>query len=226
MRPAVKQERLGGVPDDIRDLSFRIQASTLPVDHAEALSGAVLEILPWIREQPDAAIHLIHTPESGHGWNRPTDASGEHVYLSRRARLTLRLPKHRLAEARRLTQQSLDISGHTVKIGEATVKPLTAATTLLSRRVVCGAQEPEESFLARLAEQIEVMLTQAPAILCGRMSVLEFTTQKIFTRSVMLAELGGEESIRLQQKPLGPGRLYGCGLFVPYKSIAALNGSG
>lgn len=221
-----QQEELAGIPDDVQDLSFRIQASTLPVDHAEALSDAVLDSLPWIRSEPSAAIHLIHSPESGHGWNRPTDSSGKCIYLSRRARLTLRLPKHRLADARRLTQQSLDISGHMVKIGEATAKPLPAATTLLSHRVVCDEQEPEESFVAKLADQIEVVVTKLPTIMCGRIGVLEFTAKRIFTRSVMLADLGVEDSVRLQQKALGPGRLYGCGLFVPYKSIASLDQRG
>ena len=226
MRPVAPHEGRAGVPDDIQDLSFRIQASTLPVDHAEALSAAVLDSLPWIREEPGAAIHLIHTPESGHGWNRPTDSSGEYVYLSRRARLTLRLPKHRLADARQLTQRCLDISGHILKIGEATAKPLTAATTLLSRRVVCDEEEPEELFVTRLADQIQVTVTKTPAILCGRIGVLELTTGKIFTRSVVVAKLEVQDSILLQQKPLGAGRLYGCGLFVPYKEITTSHESG
>lgn len=226
MHRVAQQERLAGIPDDIQDLSFRIQAGTLPVDHAEALSRAVLDSLPWVRDEPAAAIHLIHSPESGHGWNRPTDSTGAYIYISRRARLTLRLPKERIADARRLTQQSLDISGHTVKIGEATAKPLAPATTLLSRRVVCDEHESEESFVARLSDQIEVAVGKAPTILCGRTGVLEFSTETISTRSVMLAELRMEDSVRLQQKPLGPGRLFGCGLFLPYKSIAPLNETG
>lgn len=222
----VNASRLMSCPDDIQDLSFRIEARTLPVDHAEALSGAVLDRLPWMRDESSAALHLIHSPESGHGWNRPTDPGGEHIYVSRRARLMLRLPQHRLDDARRLTDQSLDVSGHIVKIGNATPKPLIAAATLLSRRVVCDARESEQSFVATLADSLALVAAKAPTILCGRLSVLRFAEEEIFVRSVMLADLDIEDSIRLQQKALGPGRLFGCGLFLPHKSTAPLNEPG
>ena len=221
-----EQEGLDVIPDDIQDLSFRIDARTLPVDHAEALSTAVLDWLPWMRDDSSAAIQLIHSPESGHGWNRPTDPGGEHIYVSRRARLMLRLPKQRLDDARRLTDQSLDISGHTVKIGKATSKLLVPTATLLSRRVVCDAQESEQSFVASLADSLAPVTTKAPTILCGRLGALKFAEEEIFVRSVMLADLDAEDSIRLQQKALGRGRLFGCGLFLPHKSTAPLNESG
>jgi CRISPR/Cas system CSM-associated protein Csm4 (group 5 of RAMP superfamily) len=35
----------------------------------------------------------------------------------------------------------------------------------------------------------------------------------------MLADLAVEESVRLQQRGLGPGRTLGCGLFLPHKDI-------
>jgi hypothetical protein len=35
----------------------------------------------------------------------------------------------------------------------------------------------------------------------------------------MLADLTAEESLRLQQHGLGPGRYFGCGLFIPCKGI-------
>ena len=35
----------------------------------------------------------------------------------------------------------------------------------------------------------------------------------------MVAELGAEESLAVQCHGIGPGRLLGCGLFVPHKDI-------
>jgi len=35
----------------------------------------------------------------------------------------------------------------------------------------------------------------------------------------MIADLEVEESLRLQQKGLGPYRYLGCGLFIPHKGI-------
>ena len=39
----------------------------------------------------------------------------------------------------------------------------------------------------------------------------------------MLADLSADESLRLQQFGLGPYRYIGCGLFIPYKGIKAVN---
>ena len=46
--------------------------------------------------------------------------------------------------------------------------------------------------------------------------------QEMTTFSMMLHGLGPEQSLRLQQRGLGPHRLLGCGLFVPHKSAAAV----
>ena len=40
------------VPDLIQDITFRIEAKTIPLDHASALSDAVLNRLPWLRDEP------------------------------------------------------------------------------------------------------------------------------------------------------------------------------
>ncbi|MDH3609566.1 MAG: hypothetical protein OEQ24_10045 [Gammaproteobacteria bacterium] len=44
----------------------------------------------------------------------------------------------------------------------------------------------------------------------------------MFTRSLMIDGLKIEESIYLQQRGLGEGRLVGCGLFMPHKGIEAV----
>ena len=44
----------------------------------------------------------------------------------------------------------------------------------------------------------------------------------VMTRSLMLAELQPEESIRLQEDGLGPLRHMGCGIFIPHKGIEAV----
>jgi CRISPR/Cas system CSM-associated protein Csm4 (group 5 of RAMP superfamily) len=49
--------------------------------------------------------------------------------------------------------------------------------------------------------------------------VIATPDRKIQARSLMLADLAVEESVRLQQRGLGPGRTLGCGLFLPHKDI-------
>ncbi len=61
------------VPDNVVDLSFKVQCKQLPLDHAHALSQTIQQALPWFAEEPQAGIHLIHGAESGNGWIRPQD---------------------------------------------------------------------------------------------------------------------------------------------------------
>ncbi|MBV5275414.1 MAG: type I-MYXAN CRISPR-associated protein Cas6/Cmx6, partial [Lamprocystis purpurea] len=44
----------------------------------------------------------------------------------------------------------------------------------------------------------------------------------ITTRSLLLAGLKPDESLRLQQQGLGLHRLMGCGIFIPHKGIDAV----
>ena len=81
------------VPDDVVDLSFRIDCAQLPPDHAWLLYRALERALPWLQQEPRAAVHSIFGAASGNGWVRPADVPGELLQLSRRTRLSLRLPK-------------------------------------------------------------------------------------------------------------------------------------
>ena len=44
-----------------------------------------------------------------------------------------------------------------------------------------------------------------------------------YTRSLMLAGLSKQDSITLQDVGIGRGRVFGCGIFLPYKSIDAVD---
>lgn len=207
------------IPDDIQDLAFRMQARCLPVDHAYALSRAITDVLPWLENEPDAGIHLIHVAESGNGWYRPADSARELLQVSRRTRLRLRLPKTRLDDARALTGHHLDIGGYEMIVGDAAARALSAHTTLFSRHVVVEAAQSEAEFVERCVEQLRAMGIKVRKLLCGRQSAFEFPEQRMLVRSLMLAELEPEESVLLQQRGLGPGRTIGCGLFIPHKGI-------
>ena len=86
------------VPDTVVDAVFSISCRSLPVDHAYALSQAIQAGLPWFAAEARAGLHLIHGADSGSGWMRPEDPNAL-LQLSRRTRLMLRLPRHRLGDA-------------------------------------------------------------------------------------------------------------------------------
>lgn len=212
-------ETSAGIPDAIVDLAFRIDCRTLPVDHAYRLSQAVQAALPWFAGESAAGLHLIHGADSGNGWYRPEGGSEDLLYLSRRTRFVLRLPRERVDDARALSGQVLDIDGHKLELGEASVRPLAHNTTIYARYVVGRAEDSEAEFLDRVAGELRAMGIRFKKVLCGRSHTLATPDGELFTRSVMLADLRLEDSIKLQQLGLGTNRKLGCGLFIPHKSL-------
>ena len=43
---------------------------------------------------------------------------------------------------------------------------------------------------------------------------------KIFVKTLLITDLEKKDSIKIQQLGIGIGKLYGCGIFLPHKSIA------
>ena len=219
-----KQEDKGyQIPDDIVDLSFAIQCKMLPLDHAYALSQALQIALPWIADDEAAGVHLIHGAESGNGWYRPQDATGALLHLSRRTRMMLRVPKHRIEEARALEGMVLDVAGNRLDVGEAAVKPLSAMSTLFARHVVMSEPSMSEAaFLEQVVAEVSTLGIRVNKILCGKAHDLNTPDGAVHTQSVMIADLEPEPAVVLQQKGIGPGRKMGCGLFLPHKGIKAV----
>ena len=207
------------VPDDIVDLAFRINCPRLPLDHAHSLSSELLRELPWLGEEEHAGVHLIHGAASGNGWYRPAETANALLHLSRRARMRLRLPRHRIDDARELTGKTLDINGHLLAVGNSEVLRLNALPTLFSRYVITREAVAEEEFLEQTLAGLKALDIECRKMLCGITHTFGFPEGPVFTRSLMVAELTPEHSIRLQQVGLGGGRKIGCGLFIPHKGI-------
>ncbi len=213
------------VPDTIVDVVFNIECRALPVEHTHALSSALRAALPWLDDEEDAGIHMIHGAESGNGWMRPDASQGDALlYLSRRTKLELRVPKERVDDTRALIGTTLEVGEHPLKVGEAQVRLLSNITTLFSRYVVDDVQQDEESFLRTSSAQLKALDVRCGKMLCGRSHEIDLPGERLLTRSLMLAELNVQDSILLQQKGLGRGRKLGCGLFLPHKDIKAVGG--
>ena len=219
-----KTEKNYVVPDDIVDLAYRIDCRSVPLEHAHTLSVAIIEVLPWLADEESASIHQIHGAESGNGWLRPEDTENEVLYLSRRTRMVIRVPKHRVEDARQLSGAKLDVNGHSLEVGEATVRKLVALPTVFSRYVVCDETQTEADFeeevINSLLQSADVKVRK---MLCGRTHTISLPDRKLFTRSVMLADLTPAEAVRLQQQGLGEYQKIGCGIFLPHKGIPDLS---
>ncbi len=213
------------VPDNVVDLSFKVQCKELPLDHAHALSQTIQQALPWFADESLAGMHLIHGAESGNGWIRPQEPDAI-LSLSKRTRFMLRLPKHRVEDASKLAGQELNVAGNRLILSTPNQKPLSVLTTIFARYVVIQGMEDsledEEAFLNQAAEMLRKEGIQVKKMMSGRTHVLQMPEKDLFTRSLMIDGLKIEESIYLQQHGLGDGRLVGCGLFMPHKGIAAV----
>ena len=206
------------VPDDIVDLSFKLNCKCLPNDHAWELSLAVQEKLPWLSDDPRAGIHMIHGAESMNGWNRPEEPDSL-IHLSRRSKMTLRVPGLLVGKALELEGSTLTIGGNALNLGKATVKLLSLYEVQFSRHVMTSAEMDEEEFLQQAVDELKAINIPPRKLLSGKAKNFSTPDGDITTRSLMVADLEPMEAVRLQETGIGDGRMLGCGLFVPHKGI-------
>lgn len=211
------------IPDDIVDLSFLINCKCLPLEHMQALSESLYTALPWLEDEKFAGIHPINGSESGNGWERSSDPN-ELIYLSRRQKMTLRLPKKHLESAEGLVGQTLSVAGHDIEIGKSSIKKLSDLPTTFCRSIMIDARMDEEDFLQWAFDELKALNISVRKMMPGkeRITKLSDTSERV-TRSLMVAELEQAESVRLQQHGMGEGRKLGCGIFLPQKDIKAVN---
>lgn len=196
--------------DEALDLAFALSGTRLPGEHAEALWDALVQRLPWLADEPGVGVHAIRA-----SWN---DGS---LLLSRRARLVLRLPRRRQADAMALTGCTLQVDGERLGLGEARVRPLEPYPTLSARFVATGAadelahQQSVEAMLGRLGMPLR--------FICGRMRAMRCGGLAVSGAEVVLHGLRPEQSIAMQARGLGAGRHLGSGLFLPHKTISGID---
>lgn len=213
-------------PDNVIDLSFKVTCKQIKLDHAWALTDAVSELLPWFKDEPQSAIHHIYIPQSGNGWIRSDDFTDEIIQLSRRTRLKLRIPSHRLQETLTLSGKTISVDGHKLTFGQAEQYLLSTLTTIVARHVhIPGTDNDEQAFLQAVSSEIKAMDIKVRKMLCGKSHQLKTPDGIIKTRSLMVADITPEESIRLQENGVGKFYSYGCGVFIPQKGITAVNSS-
>jgi CRISPR-associated protein Cas6 len=212
--------------DAVVDVLFSLQCRALPVDHAHALSAALLALAPWLDEEPFAGIHTIHVAGSQNGWERPEHGGDQQLLLSRRTKLSIRVPRERVAElASAIAGRTVDVAGSPLAIGSGKERPLSRDGTLFARYVALpadAAAADEDAFLSWAAAELAALDIKVRKALCGKTTPLATPDGNLSTRSLMLASLTPDESIRLQQHGLGPHRAMGCGIFIPHKGVDAV----
>jgi CRISPR-associated protein Cas6 len=197
------------VNEEVVDLEFALHGKAIAQEYADVLWRALQPRLPWLAEEAAVGVH----PLSG------VSCGDQELYLTQRAKLTLRLPAARVDAARTLTGARLDLGGE-VEVGATSLRPLSKITTLYSSFVTVGA-ESEEEFLAICDTRLKEI--GAPAqLVCGKARTARGQVDAWHGFSLMLFGLSIDNSLRVQREGLGGERKRGCGIFIPHKSIAAV----
>lgn len=205
------------LPTRIVDLVFNMESRMLPVDHAHALREAVIRELPWLDDEPDAAIQHIFPADSGNGWTGPEEAGEHYFYPSRRTKFVLRLPAAHLEKAQQLSGKTLKIQDCSVNIKRSSTRPLSREVNLYARYVAGPADE--QAFLEEVVGKLKELGVRARKLVCGKSGSIATPDGAISVRSVLLADLKLEESFLLQEHGVGEHRKLGCGIFLPHKSV-------
>ncbi len=191
------------------DVAYTLHGGAIPADHGWRLFNLLAARLDWLAAEPRAGVHPI----------RGARAIAGQIHLGARARLMLRLPRSRAQQSLELSGARLDL-GDGIVVGSARLRTLFPHGTLYSQFVTTGT--PDEAAFQR-AVSLEL---QGAAIRCkvvvGRARSAQYPDADIAGFSLMLHELSPEQSLAMQASGLGAGRRFGCGIFVPHKSAAAV----
>ncbi len=207
------------IPKDVVDLGFRIRCQALAVDHGWELGQAIQQLLPWLPQEPQAALHQILVAESGNGWLSPEQGDAL-LYPSRRTRLSLRLPRNRVDEARTILDgTTLELKTAPIELSRPEIQLLSKHTTLYTRFAIFHDDESEEQFLNRIRHQLAAREIHPRKMVCGRKNLIKTGSGRVTTHSLLLADLTPKESLQLQQSGLDEGKDFGCGLFLPHKTV-------
>jgi CRISPR-associated protein Cas6 len=190
------------------DLVFDIAGRSLPQDHASALFEAVSATLPWLGKDLGSGAHAIKGAANEHG----------ELIINRRAKLVLRIPRTRMAEARALSGKHLALAGYEIDVGAASERAFVPFATLYAPLLLTGRAR-EEDFAADLMALLSERGIEHRFI-CGKPRGIHRAGETLRGHSLMLYDLSMDQSLRIQDEGLGLHRELGCGMFVPHKSIA------
>jgi len=192
------------------DAVFALEGGSVPEDYAYLLWQQAARILPWLEQE----VHSGFLPLRG-------AVNGADLLLPRRARLTLRVPAARAAQAAALSGHALQLGSQVLRIGAMVQRDLQAHPTLHAQLV--ESPDEEAQFLEQVAQRLKEMGVVCRCI-CGRRGTRAGGGLSLRGYSLLLHDLKPAESLRIQRAGLGGYRRYGCGIFVPYKEISGLDG--
>ena len=190
------------------EVQFDLAGLEIPADHGYPLYRELCRHLPWLAETPEAGVQSVHGAPSGRNAN---------LVINRRVKLVLRIPIGRVEAVEVLVGKTIDPGAGPITIGPLKLRQLTPFQTLYAHFADFGTAD-EVEFLARAKAELEAMGIQC-GLMCGKKRQLTTPEGMVVGYSLMLHDLTLLQSMQVIEKGLGRHRAYGCGIFVPHKSI-------
>jgi CRISPR-associated protein Cas6 len=192
------------------DLAFPVAGDIIGRDYQAALYRALVQRLPWLEEERLAGVHPIRglTPCPGG------------MLIGGRTRLVLRVPEHRAEACAALEGAELEIPA-SLRLGRSSRRELLPYPVLHTRLAITGAQE-ELAFVNEVRDELVALGIDCDMVV-GRRGELKLDADATLAGySLMLHGLSPADALLAQQRGVGRERKFGCGLFVPHKSVAAV----
>lgn len=199
------------------DLSFDLRGTAsnhgdaIPRDHRYQLACELERLLPWSVEDPSFGIHTIQGAVT----------QNDELLLNHRSRMVLRAAKSRVENLKALSGQTIQLGDARLTFGNMREKPINLHTPLYAHCVTTGGDD-EASFNQVVMGELDRLKIDARFI-CGRRQTIRLPDGDIYGFSLMLHGISVPDAVRIQETGLGLHRRLGCGIFIPHKSIKALD---
>lgn len=186
------------------DLAFRLNGSSVPVDHGYSLYSSLSRIVPEIHKATAIGVQPIRGMYDGNG----------RLQLSDSSRLVLRLPDDDIRFYLKLAGRRLEVDEHPLGIGVPEVRLLLPVARLRARLVTIKGFLEETTFLEAVKRQLQGLDVICDARL-GQRRTFRVKDKQVVGFEITVTGLTAEGSVRLQENGLGGRRKMGCGVFVP-----------
>ncbi|CAM3466158.1 MULTISPECIES: type I-MYXAN CRISPR-associated protein Cas6/Cmx6 [Brevibacillus] len=185
-------------------------AIDVPLDHAEALYGALSRICPYVHASAEVRI----SPVKG------MYTTQKRLVLADQGSFYIQATAYSIPHLLRLAGKSIRIGQNRLYIGIPTIHSLTPASNLLARVVVVKGKQTEEEMHSYLRKEIS---TRFGAILQHeynlhilRRRVLKLHGKLIYGFGVAITDICDDKlSLQIQAIPIGSRMKYGCSFFMP-----------
>jgi CRISPR-associated protein Cas6 len=188
------------------DLAFRLNGTTIPVDHGYALYAALSRIAPEMHDARGLGVQPIRGVYGGDG----------KLHLNTSSRLILRLPDEQIRTYLKIAGKKLEVDGQILRVGVPEVRMLRPVASLRARLVTIKGFMEAAAFLEAAKRQLQTLDVAGEAVL-GERRTFRVKEKQVVGFELAVTGLTAEESLTLQEHGLGGRRRMGCGVFVQWR---------